>query len=672
MGNESRPEHHGDLFRRLVENSRGLMCVHDLDGTLLYVNAAAAETLGFRPGEGIGWNLRGFLSPDIEHRFDDYLERIRTNGVDSGLMRLVGKDRKERIWLYRNVLYEEPGMPPRVLGHAQDVSDRVGAERALKESERRFRLLADTAPVLIWMADANGQCTFVNQPWLDFTGRTLDSQVGEGWTGSVHAGDRERLIAAYRAAIGAQTSFQAEFRLRRMDGEYRWVLGSGVPRVEGDGTCAGFIGSCVDISEARRAREVLEASRDELATLVAQRTAELRDSNEQLRAEMRLRGEIEEEVARVRRIESLGVLAGGMAHEFNNLLTVIIGRGQMVLDRLLADGPARSNLEILQRSAQRAALLTQQLLAFGRKQLLQPRLVNLNDLLTGLPLARVIGGRIELTLRLDETLRPANLDHDQLQRAVLHLVEHARDAMPDGGQLLLETAYVDLDEPFVRTHPGARAGPHVRLTVRDTGPGLDAAARTHIFEPFFTARPGVPGSGLSLAAVYGITKQHGGYIAVESEPGRGTAFLVYLPAAGDAGAPVRLTPSSEVEGPLGTETILLVEDEEEVRELLRDILQPHGYRVIKVGDPEEAVSLAEQISEPIHLLITDVALARMGGPALAHRLAETRPRLKVLYMSGHTAATLGRRGIPGPGGALVAKPFTVKSLLAKVREVLDG
>ncbi len=626
------PTETSDLFRALVEQSLGLMCVHDLEGNLLFVNTAAAETLGFRPEDGIGWNLRRFLSPSVEREFDGYLERIRTQGVDSGLMRLVSKSGGERVWLYRNVLYEEPGSPPRVLGHAQDVTDRVRAEQALKESERRFRLLADTTPILIWMSDDSGACTFVNEPWLEFTGRPTAEQLGEGWTHHVHPDDRPRVIEAYWRAVTTRTPFRAEFRLRRVDGAYHWMIGYGVPRVEEDGTFAGLVGSCVDVTEERRAREILE-------------------------------------VSRTRRIESLGVLAGGIAHEFNNLLTVIGGRIQLLLDRLSPDEPACHDLQLIQRSAQRAAALTQQLLAFGRRQLLQPRLVDLNEFVQSLSLADTVGGRVEVALRLEEPLRRIHVDPGQLKRAIIHLVENACEAMPNGGRLVLETANADLDEAFVQAHPGASAGPHVRITIRDSGAGLDEATQSRIFEPFFTAKRGVQGSGLSLPAVYGITAQHGGYVAVESERNRGTAFMLYLPAVGTAGAASSGTSGRGPEGPRGTETILLVERDKEVCLLLRDILEPHGYRVIEAGDSGEALSLVARRSEPIHLILTSVDLVDLEDAAHVDHGAVGVASPKILFVSGQVSTPL----LTAPSGSeCLQKPFTVLGLLSKVRHVLDS
>ena len=271
------------LYREMFEDSLGLMCIHDLDGVLSIVNPAAAQSLGFRPEEGAGANLSSFLAPAVRPLFDAYLDRIRRNGSDSGLMRLVARDGTERIWLYRNVLYEEPGTPPRVLGHAQDITERVRAEEALKKNERRFRSMADTAPVFIWMCDTEGRCVFVNKGWLDFSGRTLETELGAGWVEGFHPEDRERCLANFTRAVARRESFQAEYRIRRADGEYRWILDTGAPRFNSAGEFAGHIGSCVDITEAKRDREALRIARDELAIRVAERTAELSRTNEALR-----------------------------------------------------------------------------------------------------------------------------------------------------------------------------------------------------------------------------------------------------------------------------------------------------------------------------------------------------------------------------------------------------
>ncbi|HTT62284.1 MAG TPA: PAS domain S-box protein [Bryobacteraceae bacterium] len=275
--------HDQRLYRELFEDSLGLMCVHDLDGVLLIVNPAASQSLGYLPGEGVGVNMKRFLAPAVQHLFDEYLDRIRRNRSDAGLMRLLARDGSERIWLYRNVLYEEPGTPPRVLGHAQDITERMGAEKALRESEQRFRSMADTVPVLIWITDTEGQCQFVNQAWLGFSGRTLVQELGRGWTEGLHPEDRERALADFNTARANRSRFQAEYRMRRADGEYRWVLDTGTPRFDPTGQFAGHIGSCLDVTEARQDREALRVARDELTVRVAERTAELVLTNEALR-----------------------------------------------------------------------------------------------------------------------------------------------------------------------------------------------------------------------------------------------------------------------------------------------------------------------------------------------------------------------------------------------------
>ena len=283
-----------DLYRELFENSLGLMCVHDLEGVLLIVNPAAARSLGLRPEDGVGVSMKRFLAPDVQHLFNNYLDRVRRNGSDSGLMRLLSRDGTERIWLYRNILYQEPGKPPRVLGHAQDITERVRAEAALKESERRFRTLADTAPVFIWMSDRDGRCVFVNKPWLDFSGRTLEQDLGLGWAESLHPEDRDRGLAEQARAVANREYFRTEYRMRRADGQYRWMLDTGTPRYDSEGRFDGYLGSCLDVTDARQDREALRMARDELALRVAERTAELSETNKALRLEIEERTRVEE------------------------------------------------------------------------------------------------------------------------------------------------------------------------------------------------------------------------------------------------------------------------------------------------------------------------------------------------------------------------------------------
>lgn len=519
------------LFHRLVESSLGLMCVHDIDGNLLFVNAAAASALGLQPEDGIGSNLRRYLAPAIQGQFDAYLDRIRSTGVDSGLMRLVGKDGAEQVWLYRNTRYEEPGHAPVVLGHAQDVTDLIRVQREVRESNRRFRILADAAPVMIWMSDSSGRCSFFNDAWLRFRGRTIEHELQDRWLEGVHPDDRIRCVEARRTAASTRQPFRLEYQLQRADGEYRWVLDHGVPMTEARGELEGLIGSCVDITEQRQARDVLERAHDELAHLVTVRTAELARANEELRAHIALRDELQEELARARRLESLGLLASGVAHEFNNLLTVIFWRSQLMRDRVHSDPGLHRDVEDIERAVDRAAALTEQLLAFGQQQILYFHRLDLNGLLVDLSprLQELLGSGIALERMLDPTLPRIQADARTIEQLVFDLARNARDVMPEGGRFLLETASVELDEAFLEAHPGLRRGRYARLDVRDTGPGLDDTARRRVFEPFYSTHVHRGSTGIGLAAAYGIVKQHGGHISAETASDGGTMFRIYLP-----------------------------------------------------------------------------------------------------------------------------------------------
>ena len=393
------------------------------------------------------------------------------------------------------------------------------------------------------------------------------------------------------------------------------------------------------------------------------------DITERKRAEDALR-QSAEQLRQSQKMEAVGRLAGGIAHDFNNLLTVITGRGELLLRRLPPDDPVRRDLEQIKKTADRASLLTRQLLAFSRKQVLQPKVLDLNGTVAGVAqmLERLIGEDIDLVTLLDPNLGAVRADPAQLEQIILNLAVNARDAMPRGGRLSIETANLDLDEGFATANPGAAAGPHVLLQVSDTGTGMSPEVRAHIFEPFFTTKEIGKGTGLGLATVYGIVKQHEGYVAVESAPGRGATFRIYLKRVEEPPAPVE--PGSGA--PRGSETILLVDDEDPVRELARDILTSAGYKVLVAGGPAESLDVTQRHGGPIHLLLADVMLPEMSGRELVARLAPAYPEMKVLYMSGHATDTIVHRGVLEPGIGLLQKPFTPDALTRKVREVLTA
>ncbi|MEK7371095.1 MAG: GAF domain-containing protein [candidate division NC10 bacterium] len=380
----------------------------------------------------------------------------------------------------------------------------------------------------------------------------------------------------------------------------------------------------------------------------------------------------QEMLRQAQKMEGLGRLAGGVAHDFNNLLTVIIGRSEFLQSALEESNPLRRNADIVHDTAERAAAITKQLLAFSRQQTLEPRVLDLNGIVTGIEgiLRRLIREDIELIVQRAPGLWSVRADPTQLDQVIMNLAVNARDAMPEGGTLSIRTANVEAAETMAALRPGARPGPHVLLEVSDTGAGMSREVQGRIFEPFFTTKEIGRGTGLGLATVYGIVQQHEGWIEVRSQPGHGTTFAVYLPRVEGAADAVAARPAHR-ERLTGSETILLAEDEAEVRRVVLETLESLGYRVIEAPGPMEALAVAERHGEPIHLLLTDVVMPRMRGPELARQVARLRPEIKVLYISGHADDAVFRSGVLPEGVVLLAKPFDPESLARKVREVLD-
>jgi len=384
------------------------------------------------------------------------------------------------------------------------------------------------------------------------------------------------------------------------------------------------------------------------------------------------RRHLEEQLRQAQKMEAVGMLAGGVAHDFNNLLTIITGYSQLILNTLRGDDPNRHSVEQIMKAGERAAALTSQLLAFSRRQVLQPRVLDLNKLVSSLStmLRRLIGEDIDLRLVLPSDLGTVSADAGQIEQVLMNLVVNARDAMPKGGILTIETANVTLDDRYAGRHIAVKPGPYILLAVSDNGTGMDEATQSRLFEPFFTTKGSGKGTGLGLSTVFGIVKQSGGSVAVYSEPACGTSVKVYLPRNDQ---PVAL----EAEGALrkavrGTETILLVEDDEMVRTLVRETLERNGYKILDAAGPIEARRIADQYRQPIQLLITDVVMPKVSGRDLAEQLTRKRPDLKVLFMSGYTDNAVLNSGILRKEVAFLQKPFTPASLSDKVREVLES
>jgi signal transduction histidine kinase len=384
------------------------------------------------------------------------------------------------------------------------------------------------------------------------------------------------------------------------------------------------------------------------------------------------RRQLAEQYYQSQKMEAIGQLTGGVAHDFNNLLTAINGFAELMQMKLSPDDPHRELLGNILRSGRRAADLVRQLLAFSRKQIIEPRILDLNIIVTDLDkmLQRIIGEDVELKTVLAPDLWPVRVDPAQIEQVVVNLAVNARDAMPEGGRLTIETTNMVLDGVYISSHLEAKPGEHVLLAISDTGSGISEEDREHIFEPFFTTKETGRGTGLGLATVYGIVKQSEGDIQVYSEKGIGTTFKVYLPRVkGTASSMPRVQDKSEI--PTGTETVLLVEDDQSVRELSHRVLEYQGYTVLEARNAEEALQLSIRYPKPVHLLLVDVVMPGMNGRALAEELAKTRPDMKTLFMSGYTGNAIARHGVLDPGVAFIQKPFSPAILTRRVREILD-
>lgn len=438
-------------------------------------------------------------------------------------------------------------------------------------------------------------------------------------------------------------------------------------------------GSPAEIATLGEAYNRLIGSLERQHVALKARTEELARTNEDLLAEIGEREqaesallESEEQLLRAQKLESLGTLAGGVAHDFNNILTVISGYATLLLRKTEPDSPAATDLSRVREAVRRGASLTQQLLSFSRKQVLQPKVIDLNAIVSDVEtmLVRLIGEDIEVRTVMDPALGRVKADPGQIEQVLINLAVNARDAMPQGGVLTVETTNVELTEQSGAPSRALRSGPYVLLTVSDTGTGMNAATLARVFEPFFTTKEVGKGTGLGLATAYGIVKQSGGDIVVESTPDQGTTFRIYIPHVEELASP-----NDDVEDlsdPAGTETILVAEDEDDVRRLVVRVLEDYGYRVYARGGGEEALRFAEETDETIDLLLTDVVMPRMSGKELSDALETLRPGIRVLFMSGYTDELIGHHGVLDADIELIQKPFMPDAIARRVRSILDG
>lgn len=510
------------------------------------------------------------------------------------------------------------------------------AQAALAESEKNFRQIAETIQEVFWISSPEGEkIYYVSPAYETIWGRTAASLYANPvqWSDAVHPEDRARLKELLISK--ARGHYEAEYRIVRPDGSVRWIRDRGFPVTEADGTISRMIGIARDINDQKILTQQLNQSQ---------------------------------------KLEAIGRLAAGVSHDFNNMLTAIIGYAQMLELSLPADDARRADLKEIQVTGDRAAHLTRQLLAFSRQQVMEPQVVPMNGMFLEMKnmLQRLIGEDIEIIEKLDAGAGLVNVDPGQFGQVILNLFVNARDAMPDGGRLIVETRASDVDAAKAAMIGSVDPGPYAVMEITDTGCGISKIDIPKIFEPFFTTKPVGMGTGLGLSTVYGIIRQCGGAISVYSEVGVGTTFRIFLPRAQSSKATYEGKPAEKTEVVDGAGRILLVEDEPAVQKLAIRLLKTFGYSVVSVRSPDEALAAVQSASRPFDLLLTDVILPGMNGKQLADQIRVSTPGIRTLFMSGYTDEAIAHKGLLDPGLHFLSKPFSAVTLSNKVKDVLSG
>jgi PAS domain S-box-containing protein len=616
-----------------VDQSPTSVVMTNLAGDIEYVNRAFTDVTGYTLAEVRGRNPRilgsGTTSPDA---YRDLWSSITAGRPWHGELMNRKKDGTaywDAMWVYP--IRDAEGRVTRFLALKEDITERKHTQATLADTASRLQALLEHANDGISVIDVSGIILEANHRLGEIVGRPVSDIVGRHIKEITSAASATAKVAEFAAVVarGAGT-----------------VLGVEIPRPDGKPVTVDFSLSTVTIGQER---VVLSIGRD----VTEQRS-------------------LEAQFRQAQKMEAVGRLAGGVAHDFNNVLTAVFGNVDLLREELADNVSAQEGLAEIRVAAERAADLTRQLLAFSRTQVLEQVVLGPNSLIADLEkmLRRVIGEDVELKLALGDAVGNLRADRGQLQQVIMNLVVNARDAMPTGGTIIIETANADLTSEYVDLHPPVIPGAYVMVAVSDTGAGMTPDVQARIFEPFFTTKERNKGTGLGLSTVYGIVKQSGGYIWVYSEPGRGTTFKIYLPRV-DALAE-HVTRTQDAHRTTGTETILLAEDDVMVRPVVKQMLERVGYTVLDAGSAEEALAVAEGYPGVIHLLVTDVVMPEASGRELARRLAGARPQTKVLFVSGYTNDAIVQHGMLEPGLNYLHKPLTPAALARKVREVLDG
>jgi two-component system cell cycle sensor histidine kinase/response regulator CckA len=624
-----------ELFRLISDNAADMIAVVDMDGKRIYNSQSYGRVLGYDESELKNSSAFEQIHPEDRERVRKAADEARLNGIGRTLEYRIRH--KNGAWLVlestASVIRTPAGEPQKLVIVNRDITERKRAAESLRQSESGFRSMVEDAPYGIFRCSSDGKLVSANPAFQGMLGyedahELLQSNLVDDVFGG--AAEFQKLNSLLE---GGKEFKDVAVELRRKDGAQITVRcrGRSVKNHEG---VPSFDVFAEDVTEKR----ILER-------------------------QLQMAG----------KMEAVGRLSGGIAHDFNNLLGVIIGYSQLFKRKLEPGSPLLEHAQEIEKAGQRASALTRQLLAFSRQQVLTPAVLNLNDLVTDMVkmLPRLIGEDITVSTSLARNLGTVKADQGQIEQVIMNLAVNARDAMPEGGNLRIETSNRHLDQAYTRHHPGAKAGQYIMLAVIDSGTGIDAETLAHIFEPFFTTKEVGKGTGLGLATVYGVVKQSEGYVWVDSEPGKGASFQIFLPKVDEE--PVSQIPAKERDGEVakGSETILLVEDSEPLRNLTQSFLELHGFSVLVAQNGEEAIQVAARHAGKIHLLLTDVVMPGINGRVLAERLLLKRRDMKILFISGYTDSFVAVHGVLDRGMNLLNKPFTEDELAQRVQEVLD-
>jgi PAS domain S-box-containing protein len=611
----------------------------DLNGIVTYWNQFAEKLYGWTAEEAVGRTAGELTTPEISQEQSKQVMK-RLNEGESWTAEVVMQNKAGAhfpVHICTSPVNDDKGNLVGKVGVSIDITKRKNAETALREAEDKYRRLVESSPAIVYLAEpVPPYKTIYISPNVAKFGYTIEEWFSRPdlWISIIHPEDKDRVLRLTENAMQQGLDTNLEYRIIAGDGTIYWLQDRGRFVSDEQGNRTGWQGVILDVTETKG---------------------------------------LEEQLRQSQKLESVGLLAGGIAHDFNNMLTAINGYSDLTLRKLKTDDPLRSNIEEIKKAGDRSAALTHQLLAFSRQQVMQPVIIDLNDAIsdTYKMLQRVLGEDIQFTTTLNSKVGRIKADPGQLSQIITNLAINARDAMPHGGKLTIETDNVFLEREYARRHAGVLPGAYVMLAVSDNGSGMSDKTKEHIFEPFFTTKEVGQGTGLGLATVYGIVKQSGGNIEVESEEGLGTTFKIYLPRVADQATPEK-TKELFAKLPQGTETILLVEDEDLVRHLSRQILEESGYTVIEAQNGLHALEICETGDCKFDLVMTDVVMPQMGGRELAENLRSRLPEIKILFTSGYTDDAVVRKGVIEADTNFIQKPFSPDKLAEKIREILDN